>query len=165
MTAKLRTFALAFLVAAALPATVAWADDTGTYATRHASEPALAPGMGRIYLYREGGLMGAALQPTIMLNGESTGGRAKPGDYFYIDRPAGTYEISTTTEKKEAVPLTVEDGKSVYVKFTVSMGFFAGHVNPEVTDAAVAVPEIQDCDWHEPKPVESAPADAAKPSN
>ena len=150
----------------AIPISVAWAAE-GTYATLHASEPPIAAGQGRIYLYREGGLMGAAIQPTIMINGESSGGRAKPGDYFYVDRPAGTYVIGTSTEKEESTSVTVTAGQPVYVKFEISMGLFAGHVSPSVVDPQKAADEIKDCDWHEPKPVNAtgAPATAEAPKS
>src|SRR3954464_12774627 len=94
--------------AAALAAVAASAQaaEDRSYATLHPNEPTLAEGQGRIYFYREDGLMGAAIQPTIYLNGETTGGRSKPGDYFYVDRAAGSYQVSTTTEKKESLGIT-----------------------------------------------------------
>ncbi len=149
-------YALAALLLSAIPAS-ALAADAGTYATLHASEPAIPAGDGRIYFYREGGLLGAAIQPTIMIDGVSAGGRAKPGDYFHIDRPPGTYKISTETEKEESTSVTVVEGQAVYVKFEISMGFFVGHVSPSVVDAQKAEAEIKDCDWHEPKPVATTP--------
>jgi hypothetical protein len=160
-----RNAMLGALALAILPVVQAQAADR-SYATLHANEPAVAEGQGRIYFYREGGIMGAAIQPTIYLNGETTGGRSKPGDYFYVDRPAGSYQVSTTTEKKESLGITVDAGQSVYVKTEMSMGFFAGHLQPVLKDAATAAKEIKDCDWYEPKPtatkaVNAKPADAA----
>jgi hypothetical protein len=104
-----------------------------------------------------------------MIDGVSAGGRSKPGDYFYVDRPAGTYKISTETEKEESTSVTVVAGQSVYVKFEVSMGLFAGHVSPSVVDTQTAEAEIKDCDWHEPKPTAPpaspvADANSATPS-
>lgn len=160
---NLKTFALAALMLSALPVSAAYAADT-TYATLHASEPAIAAGQGRIYFYREDGLLGVAIQPTIMIDGVSAGGRAKPGDYFYIDRPAGTYVVSTETEKKETRNVTVVAGEPVYVKFEVSMGLFVGHVLPSVVDSATAAGEIKDCDWHEPKAVDTTTAPATSAS-
>jgi len=161
-------FRNAALVACALAAMAVQAEAASdrSYATLHPNEPALAEGQGRIYFYREGGIMGAAIQPTIYLNGETTGGRSKPGDYFYVDRPAGSYQVSTTTEKKESLGITLDAGQSLYVKTEMSMGFFAGHLQPVLKDAATAAQEIKDCDWFEPKPTvakpgETKPADAA----
>jgi hypothetical protein len=159
-----KIYALAVVALTAMPVSSAVAKDDQTYAILHASEPAIAEGQGRIYFYREGGLMGAAIQPTIMIDGISAGGRAKPGDYFYADRPAGTYEVSTETEKKEAVTLTLAAGQSLYVRMDIKMGLFVGHVQPSIIDPQQAVSEISDCDWHAPKPVEGAPAPAVAPA-
>jgi len=161
MSDNLKLLAFAILLGA-MPLSAACAGDDTTYAVLHPGEPALAADQGRIYLYREGGLMGAALQPTIMINGESAGGRAKPGDYFYIDRPAGNYVISTTTEKEESTNITVVAGQPIYVRFDVSMGLFAGHVSPSIIDPLTAADEIKDCDYHAPKAAADSNADTGK---
>jgi hypothetical protein len=169
MVGILRNGALVALAMMLMPLSPALAaHDEETYATLHASEPALATGMARIYFYRDSGIMGVAIQPTIMIDGVSAGGRAKPGDYFYVDRPAGTYVVSTTTEKKEAVTLTLSAGQSMYVRMDVLPGFFVGHVAPSIIDPQQATDEIKDCDFHPPEPVEPeaaavAPSQAAAP--
>ncbi|HEX4860348.1 MAG TPA: DUF2846 domain-containing protein [Rhizomicrobium sp.] len=161
MIKSCKTFALGALLLATLPASQAFAEDT-TYAKLHASEPPIAPGQGRIYFYREEqAFIGAALQPTVMINGESTGGRAKPGDYFYIDRPAGTYEISTTTEMKEVTTVPLEAGKSAYVKLEVRLGLFVGRISPGLVDPTQGAQEIADCDYHAAKPIDAPTAPAA----
>jgi Protein of unknown function (DUF2846). len=160
MSSCLRNIAFVVMAFAALPVSGAMAADTNTYATLHASEPAIADGQGRIYFYRESGLLGLTVQPSIYIDGVATGGSSKPGDYFYVDKPAGTYLVSTTTEKKESVSVTVVAGQPVYVKTSVSMGFFVGHVSPEVIAPAKAEAEIKNCDYTPPK---TAPA-AATPS-
>jgi hypothetical protein len=157
-------YALAALALVAMTAPAISADKD-TYAVLHASEPAIPDGFGRIYFYRDSSIMGALIQPEIKIDGADTGGDSRSGDYFYIDRPAGTYEITTTTEKKEAAPVTVVAGQAAYVKTEVSMGFFAGHVSPSVVDPAKAVTEIADCDYRAPKPVAlAAPAPPATPA-
>lgn len=171
MSGNWKRFALAVLILAALPVHAAIAADTQTYAALHDGEPALAAGASRFYFYREDGFAGAALQPTIMINGESTGGRAKPGDYFYLDVPPGSYAISTETEKKEAVTATIAAGQSMYIRFNVSMGFLVGHVSPSIIDPQQAVTEIKDCDYRLPKstpsfaiPTATAPVADAVPA-
>ena len=158
-----RNGALGALALAAMAVHAQAADRT--YAVLHPSEPAIAEGQGRIYFYRDGGIMGAAIQPTIYLNGETTGGRSKTGDYFYVDRAPGAYQVSTTTEKKESLDITLAAGQSLYVKTEMSMGFFAGHLQPVVKDAATAEKEIKDCDWYEPKPVAAKAAADTKPAD
>ncbi len=160
MSSCLRNIAFVVMAFAAVPASGAMAAGTNTYATLHASEPAIADGQGRIYFYRESGLFGLTIQPTIYIDGVTTGGSSKPGDYFYVDKPAGTYLVSTTTEKKNSVSVTVVAGQPVYVKTSVSMGFLVGHVSPEVIAPSTAEAEIKSCDYTPPK---TAPA-AATPS-
>lgn len=177
MSGYLKNFAFAAIVLVALPAPTAWAADTKTYAVLHASEPAIPDGQGRIYFYRESGIMGLTLRPAIYIDGVGTGGHSIPGDYFYIDRPAGDHLVNTRTEKKESVSVTVVAGQAIYVKTSVSMGFLIGHVIPEVVPASVAEKEIKDCDYEGPQTLpatastpaapaasEPAPAPAAQPA-
>ncbi len=49
------------------------------------------PDEGRIFVYRTSAL-GAAVQPSVMLNGKDVGS-AVPHGFFYVDRPGGSYEI------------------------------------------------------------------------
>jgi hypothetical protein len=105
----------------------------------------LAPGSGRIFMYRTS-MLGFALQPDIMLNGEKIGKSITKG-FFFIDRPAGAYELSTTTEVDRKLSLTLDRGQTRYVKFDVSMGFFAGHVYPELIESAIAEKEILECEY------------------
>jgi hypothetical protein len=117
------------------------------YAIHHLSEPAVSADMGRIYFYRESSIAGVVLEPTIKLDGVGVGD-SESGRYFYIDRPAGTYTVSTSTEKEETTTVTVTAGQTVYVKTSVSMGFFVGHVSPEVVPSDTAAQEIRDCEFN-----------------
>jgi hypothetical protein len=161
MNRVLRLGALAAALSIAAPLSPALAKDADTYAMLHASEPPVADGMGRVYFYRDGGFMGAAVQPLIYVDG-TAGGRSKPGDYFYVDLPAGSHKVSTDTETEEAIGIDVVAGQTLYVKTHVTMGLFVGHVMPDVVDNATAESEIQDCDYHPltPAPVFAAPATA-----
>jgi len=117
-----------------------------TYAVHHPSEPAVSADMGRIYFYRESSIAGVVLEPAIKIDGVKVG-NSSSGDYFYVDKAPGTYTVSTSTEKEETTQVTVTAGQTVYVKTRVSMGFFAGHVSPEVVDSDKAEKEIGDCDF------------------
>ena len=103
------------------------------------------PNVGRIYLYRTA-LLGLAVQPEVKVNGEVVG-KAVPNGYFYVDRPAGTYEIVTSTEVERKLSLTLEKGQTRYVKLNISFGFFVGHVYPELIDTADALKDIKDCQY------------------
>jgi hypothetical protein len=98
--------------------------------------------LGRIYIYRTA-LYGAAVQPEVKINGTVVG-RAVPNGYFYVDEKPGAYEITATTEVERKLSLTLEKGQVRYVKLGLGLGFFVGHVYPELVDSDVAQKEIQD---------------------
>src|SRR5262249_52884699 len=49
--------------------------------------PPLDPSQGRIFIYRTA-ILGAAVQPSVKLNGEVVGA-AVPDGFFFVDRPPG----------------------------------------------------------------------------
>lgn len=98
------------------------------YAEMRASTPKLQSGHGRIYFYRSGTLLGVAVQPDIKINGEKVGS-STPGGFFFVDRPAGRYEISATTEADEKINVTLASGETKYVQFYVTPGLMVGHAN------------------------------------
>ena len=100
---------------------------------------------GRIFFYRTT-VLGAALQPDIRLNGTKVGDSVAQG-FFYVDRPPGNYEIVTSTEVDRKVTFVLEKEQTRFVKFSVSMGFFVGHVYGELVDSAVGLEEIKDCKY------------------
>ena len=105
--------------------------------------------MGRIYFYRTA-LLGAAIQPDVKLNGEIIGS-AVPNGFFYVDKPSGDYIIETSTEVERRLSLILEPGQTRYVRLNISMGFFVGHVYPELVDNETGEEEIQDCRYIGPK--------------
>ena len=98
---------------------------------------------GRIYIYRTA-LFGAAVQPAVKLNGQVIGS-AVPNGFFYVDLPAGDYTIETSTEVNRKLSLVLEPGQVRYVRLNISMGFFVGHVYPELVDTDTGKKEIQSC--------------------
>lgn len=107
--------------------------------------PILAADKGRIYFYRTTAL-GAALNPDVKLNGEVVG-TAQAKGFFYTDRPAGNYEVETSTEVSRRLTLQLEQGQTRYVRFNVSMGFWVGHVYPELIENTAGETEIQKCSY------------------
>lgn len=101
------------------------------------------PELGRIYFYRPSSF-GAALRPDVLLNGEKVG-EAIAWGFFYIDRPLGEYVAVTSTEVTRKASFILEKGQTRYIKFSVSMGFFVGHVYGELVNESVALSEIKDC--------------------
>ncbi len=132
---------LLVLLAAALLA--GCATSGATYADL---QPKLAPpaeGQGRIFIYRTI-VLGAAVQPSVRLNNIVVGS-AVPRGFIYLDRPAGDYTISTETEVERTLSLTLAPGQVRYVRLNISMGFFVGHVYPELVDDAEAKADIAGC--------------------
>lgn len=111
------------------------------FAEMKSSIARLSSDSGRIYIYRKTAF-GAAIQPKVLINGEEVG-QAVPNGFFFVDRPAGNYEIVTSTEVKRKLSLTLDNGQTRYVRLNVSMGFFVGHVYPELVDNEVGESEIQ----------------------
>jgi len=111
-------------------------------------KPSLSPTtqeMGRIFFYRPVTL-GAALQPDILVNGKKVGDSVAWG-FFHIDRIPGNYEVVTSTEVERKVSFVLEKGQTRYIRFSVNMGFFAGHVYGDLVDQATALPELEDCKY------------------
>lgn len=124
--------------------------------------PSLSPekgGTGRVFFYRVTGMGGAALQPDIVVN-EKTIGRSIPQGFFYLDLPPGDYIVVTTTEVKRKVSFVLEEGQTRYIRFKISMGFFAGHVYGELVNPEEAKQEIQQCKYTDP--AEMLKADTGK---
>lgn len=114
-----------------------------TYLEMAPSIRELPQNTGRIYFYRTSTL-GAALQPAVTINNEVIG-KATAQGFFYADKEPGKYEIMTSTEVDRKLSLILEDGQTRYVRFGVSMGFFVGHVYPELVSSEVGKEEIQKC--------------------
>lgn len=102
-----------------------------------------APENGRIFFYRPSSV-GAAVIPKIMLNDENVGKAVAKG-FFYIDVPPGDYVVVTATEVKRKVSFTMEPGQTRYVRFSISMGFFVGHVYGKIVDEETALKELKKC--------------------
>jgi hypothetical protein len=107
--------------------------------------PTLPADKGRIFFYRTSAL-GAALNPDVKLNGEVVG-TAKAKGFFYTDCAPGNCTVDTSTEVTRRLTLQLEQGQTRYVRFNVSMGFFAGHVYPELVEDAAGQTEIEDCHY------------------
>jgi hypothetical protein len=93
---------------------------------------------------------GAAIQPDIVLNGKTIG-RSIPQGFFYLDLPPGKYVVMTATEVERKASFVLEEGQTRYIRFKISMGFFAGHVYGEIVEPEEAKQEIQKCKYTDPE--------------
>jgi hypothetical protein len=109
-------------------------------------QPKLAPpadGQGRIFMYRNA-VIGMAVQPSVKLN-DVVVGSAVPRGFMYVDRPTGDYTISTATEVTRTLSLTLAPSQIRYVRLAIGIGFFVGHVYPELVDNTEGAADIADC--------------------
>jgi predicted small lipoprotein YifL len=139
----MRTIIKALFIMIAIASMFGCATTGPKYSELAASMSNMPPDTGRLYVYRTI-VLGAAVQPEVKLNGEVIG-KAVPMGFFYVDKAPGTYEIMTSTEVDRKLSLTLDKGQVRYVRLNISMGFFVGHVYPELVDNNVGEKEIQDC--------------------
>ena len=100
---------------------------------------------GRVYIYRTA-VLGAAIQPSVELDGEVVG-RAVPKGFFYVDCAPGNHRIATSTEVDRELTFHIDEGQTRYVRLDISMGFFVGHVYPDLIEPEKAVSEIGECHY------------------
>jgi hypothetical protein len=116
-----------------------------SYSKMDSSIPALGTDMGRIYFYRTA-VLGMAIQPNVLLNGEKVG-TAVPKGFFYVDRAPGEYQVVTETEVKRKLSFVIEKGRTRYVKLNISMGFFVGRVYGELVEEEKALKDLKSCKY------------------
>lgn len=105
----------------------------------------LSQDTGRIFFYRPSSF-GAALRPDVMLNNEKVGEAIAHG-FFYVDQRPGDCQVVTSTEVERKLSFVLDKGQTRYVRFSVSMGFFVGHVYGELVEPDVGMKEIEDCKY------------------
>jgi hypothetical protein len=108
--------------------------------------PALSADQGRVFYYRSSSMLGAAIQPNINLDGKVVG-ESKPGGFFYVDAAAGSHETMVSTEATNKLSFVLDKGETKYVRTSISMGVFAGHVVPTLVSADEAKKEIGDLSY------------------
>jgi len=116
-----------------------------SYSAYRSNIPQLAPEKGRIYFYRTS-VLGAAVQPAVRVNGSEVGS-STPKGFFYYDCAPGEYVVETSTEVTRKLSLVMAKGQERYVRLNISMGFFVGHVYPELVDNSVGTAEIEKCNY------------------
>jgi hypothetical protein len=123
--------AFAIVLAALVVAGCATSGATFTDMSSSISGP--PAGIGRIYFYRSS-IIGFAVQPQVRLNGEVVG-KAQPRGFFYADRPAGAYEVASTTETEKKLTFTLAEGETKYVRLSIGLGIMVGRVKSELVEA------------------------------
>jgi hypothetical protein len=134
------------LLILAVPALLAACASGPKMAEVSSSIPGLKPDQARIYVYRSGSMLGAAIQPKVMLNGKAVG-ESKPGGFFFVDVAPGPIEVTTTSEVEKKLSFTVAAGQTRYVRTTVGLGVLVYRVYPELVDNAEGTKEIADSSY------------------
>jgi hypothetical protein len=67
--------------------------------------------------------------------------------FFYVDCSPGNHHIATSTEVERELSFTIDKGEVRYVRLDISMGFFVGHVYPDLIEQQVAESEISRCHY------------------
>jgi len=99
--------------------------------------PDLNPDTGRIYFYRIEPIP-LLYQPVVKLNGEKIG-YAVPLGFFYVDRPAGSYEI----EVDGKLSLFLEGNQTRYVRLKHGLGFLTDRFIPELVEESEGLTNIE----------------------
>jgi len=100
---------------------------------------------GRVYIYRLTSV-GAGIRPTVRLDGEPVG-RAIAQEFFYLDLPAGDYEISAAKNTKHILSFRLKVGEVKYVRLEMKIGNASWHATPVLVDAEVAKEELKKIEY------------------
>jgi len=100
-------------------------------------------GEGRIWFYRQSRFVGSGIQPSVLLNGEKIG-KARPGGYFYVDRPAGNYVVTCETEQINECRLVLAPQSTKYVRLTMGMGVWIAQIVPQEVSRMTALKDLAD---------------------
>ena len=96
---------------------------------------------GRIYIYRIT-TVGDVIRPSVRIDGEPVA-RAIPNGFFYVDLPAGEYEISAARNTENVLPVRLETGDEKYVRLNVTIGIASWQFTPMLVSADVANKEMK----------------------
>ena len=107
--------------------------------------PALKADSARLYVYRTD-VIGSVVVPSVKINGTEAG-QAVPHGFFYVDLPAGKYEIATGWHPEEITHVRLEAGQVRYVRLKFTPSPFGLYLDPVVVDDRTGQSEIADCSW------------------
>jgi hypothetical protein len=127
------------------------------------SIPQLHVEQSRVYFYRPS-VMGALIQPSVMLDGSSVG-TIRANGFFFVDVEPGRHEVSVQTEVEEKLVLTLAAGETRYVRFAIGLGIVVGRFYMQQVEAADAQGELaglaytgQDVAAMQPNPSNATPS-------
>ncbi len=104
---------------------------------------------GVVYIYRQPGIVGSAVYGTVTANNKPITKIMQGGYFPYISDP-GPVHFEVSTEATNAADVVVETGVEKYLKTTVGMGFFIGHLKFSEVSPDIGRKEITECKLLEP---------------
>jgi hypothetical protein len=108
-----------------------------------ADEPAAATPTaktGILYFYRQKRIMGMALRPSVFVDGAEVACIGS-GRYMKVAVSPGDHAVYAD-EKKDALTIPIEAGKTYYFRVALRAGLFKGHGKLEPVDEATGLKEI-----------------------
>jgi hypothetical protein len=112
-----------------------------SYADYQSSIPAMQSAEGRLWFYRPEAFVGGAMQPDVKINAQAVA-KSTGGGFFFADRPAGQYTVTTATEAERALTLTLAAGEQKYIRMEPQMGVLVGTIKLVLVEPAVGQKEI-----------------------
>jgi hypothetical protein len=106
----------------------------------------LRPDYARIYLYRLPALLGAAIQPAVLLDGKKVG-FAVPGGVFFVDVAPGKHIVSVTSDNELILPLNTAANETKYIRLTVEPSTWTSNIRPVAVDTEIGQHEVRDLSW------------------
>jgi hypothetical protein len=111
---------------------------------------------GRVYFYRRGtGPWGYGQRAKILVNGVAIG-RSIPGAVFFVDFPAGEYEVLVPVQFQSGSPssvsFTLRAGESVYVRTWLDGSAYLGRTKARVVNPVDGESAVQDLKLVSPEP-------------
>lgn len=100
---------------------------------------------GRIYFYRTTS-EGNSIRPSVRIDGEPVG-RAIPHRHFYVDLPAGSYEITAARKTDISLSVDIAPGDINYVRLDVEILIASWRVTPVLVPAAIGETEMQETEF------------------
>lgn len=107
-------------------------------------------GQGVVYIYRQASGLGMGVHGTVRANGKAVTD-VKNGGYFPYVGKAGSTKFEVRTEATNDATVNVESGIEKYLKVTVGMGLFVGHLHLTEVSPEIGQREIAECKLLEPE--------------
>ncbi len=126
-----RLTTLAGLLLCAVVLLAACAGGPHAPADRAAVLPAPNAGQGRIYFYRPRGSLFPAVEPDVIVNDRKVGVSVQ-GEAFYRDAYPGDYEIFLTSDRERFLILSIEPGKTKFVRTSVAFSLVGPRLTPKL---------------------------------